>query len=402
MKQLISVHDAVRMMLADTVTLASELTVLHESAYRVLADDVYAKRTQPPFPSAAMDGYAIVDADAHQGSVINVIGEAAAGRGFSSTVKQGQCVRIFTGAPVPPGAGTVVMQEDVSVTGAGIIRIDKPVEIGRHIRAIGLDFTQGKLLLAKGACLDASSLALIAAGGSSLAPVVRRPKVAIIATGDELVSLEEVAGPDQIVASNSFGIAALARRAGAQVLDLGIVRDDKRLIRAVISKAFDAGADILVTIGGASVGDHDLIRPALADLGITPGFWQIAMRPGKPLMHGRRGKANVLGLPGNPVSSMVCAHLFLLPLIARLSGGEHRHNFIDAKLETAMRANDKRQDYVRASVRFDEDKNAHVRPFAVQDSSMLSVLAASDGLIVREPNACPANIGDNVTVLMLR
>ncbi len=212
----------------------------------------------------------------------------------------------------------------------------------------------------------------------------------------------EATGPDQIVASNSFGIAALAKRAGAEILDLGIVPDDKALIGAAIQQAFDAGANVLVTLGGASVGDHDLIKPVLADFGIELGFWQIAMRPGKPLMHGRHGGAHVLGLPGNPVSSIVCAHLFLLPLIARLSGSEHKHHFVQAKLETPMRSNDKRQDYVRALIRFDDHGAASAKPFDIQDSSMLSVLAAANGLIVREPHARPANIGDPVLVLMLR
>jgi molybdopterin molybdotransferase len=294
------------------------------------------------------------------------------------------------------------MQEDVVVTEPGMMRIDQPVEIGRHVRVIGLDFADGKLLLGKGTVLDAASLSLVAAGGHAALPVVRRPLVAIIATGDELVSPGEATGPDQIVASNSFGIAALAKRAGADILDLGIVRDDKTMIRNLIAEAFDASADILVTLGGASVGDHDLIKPVLADFGIGLGFWQIAMRPGKPLMHGRHGNAHVLGLPGNPVSSMVCAHLFLLPLIARLSGGVYEHRFVKAKLEVAMRSNDKRQDYVRAVIRFDKDGNAFAKPFDIQDSSMLSVLAAANGLIVREPHANPANIGETVTALMLR
>ncbi len=402
MKQLITVEEAVEMVLADTGPLTAEKATLHESGYRILAEDVYAKRTQPPFPAAAMDGYAITDGDARQGAILKVIGESAAGRGFQGSVRQGEAVRIFTGAPVPPGAGTVIMQEDVVVTEPGMMRIDQPVEIGRHVRAIGLDFADGRLLLGKGTVLDAASLSLVAAGGHDKLPVVRRPLVAIIATGDELVSPGEATGPDQIVASNSYGIAALARRAGADILDLGIVGDDKQLIRDVITKAFDASADILVTLGGASVGDHDLIKPVLADFGIGLGFWQIAMRPGKPLMHGKHGNAHVLGLPGNPVSSMVCAHLFLLPLIARLSGGFYEHRFVKAKLEAAMRGNDKRQDYVRAVIRFDGDGNALAQAFDIQDSSMLSVLAAANGLIVREPYANAANIGDDVSVLMLR
>jgi molybdopterin molybdotransferase len=402
LKQLISVCEAASMVLEGCSPLPSEEATLHEAGYRVLARDIYAKRTQPPFPAAAMDGYAVADADAQQGAVLRVIGESAAGRGYQGSVQQGECVRIFTGAPVPPGAGTVIMQEDVVVLEPGVIRIDQVIQVGRHVRAIGLDFADGKLLLAKGTVLDAASLSLVAAGGHAVLPIVRRPKVAIIATGDELVAPGEATGPDQIVASNSFGIAALAKRAGAEILDLGIVRDDKALIRASIVEAFEAGADVLVTLGGASVGDHDLIKPVLADFGIGLGFWQIAMRPGKPLMHGRHGNAHVLGLPGNPVSSIVCAHLFLLPLIARLSGGEYKHNFVTAKLETAMRANDRRQDYVRAVIRVEPSGGATAKPFDIQDSSMLSVLAAANGLIIRKPNANAANIGDPVRVLMLR
>ncbi len=402
MKQLITVSDAADMVLEGTSPLPAEVANLMDAGYRVLADDIFAKRTQPPFAAAAMDGYAVADVDARQGSVLKLIGESAAGRGFSGSIGQGECVRIFTGAPVPMGAGTVIMQEDVSVVEHGIIRIDQPVEVGRHVRAIGLDFTNGNLLLAKGTMLDSACLSLVAAGGHSALPVVKRPKVAIIATGDELVLPDADIGPDQIVASNSFGIAALARREGAEVLDLGIVRDDKALITAAIAQAFGSGADILVTLGGASVGDHDLIKPVLADFGIGLGFWQIAMRPGKPLMHGRHGKAHVLGLPGNPVSSLVCAHLFLLPLIARLSGGSFQQKFIQAKLESPMRSNDRRQDYVRALIRSNDDGTFSAQPFSIQDSSMLSVLAAANGLIVREPHANSANIGDPVQVLMLR
>jgi molybdopterin molybdotransferase len=401
-KQLISVSDAADMVLDGTLPLPAERVALADAGYRILAEDVYAKRTQPPFPAAAMDGYAVVDSDARQGSVLKLIGESAAGRGFAGRVRQGECVRIFTGAPVPIGAGTVIMQEDVSVVEPGMMRIEQPIEVGRHVRAIGLDFTDSKLLLAKGSLLDSARLSLMAAGGHAWLSVVRRPKIAIIATGDELVLPGADIGPDQIVASNSFGIAALAQHEGAEIIDLGIVRDDKALISAAITHAFDAGADVLVTLGGASVGDHDLIKPVLADFGIELGFWQIAMRPGKPLMHGRYKNAHILGLPGNPVSSLVCAHLFLLPLIARLNGSSYQHKFVEAKLETRMRANDRRQDYVRALIRFEDERTVTARPFAIQDSSMLSVLAESNGLIVREPHASEANIGDLVRVLMLR
>ena len=402
MKQLISVEDAVALVLQDTGALPAEMAALHDAAWRVLAGDITALRTQPPFNAAAMDGYAVCDEDARQSAELTVIGESAAGRAFGGAVFPGQAVRIFTGAPVPQGAGTVVMQEDVSVAAPGVIRIGAQVQAGRHVRMRGLDFSEGRPLLANGAFLDAASLSLAAAGGHARLPVVRRPRVAILATGDELVLPGVTPGPDQIVASNGFGVSALARKAGADVVDLGIVPDDHALIRGAVSKAFADGADILVTLGGASVGDHDLIKPVLADLGVPLGFWQIAMRPGKPLMHGRHGDGHVLGLPGNPVSSLVCAHLFLQPLIARLSGRIYTAPLATARLGHAMRANDQRQDYVRARLERRPDASLTAIPFDIQDSSMLSVLAASDCLIIRPPQAPQATAGDDTQVLLLR
>ncbi len=402
MKQLISVEAAVALVLKDTQALPPEMATLHDAAWRVLAEDIVALRTQPPFNAAAMDGYSVCDADAWQGAELTVIGESAAGRAFDGAIATGQAVRIFTGAPVPEGAGTVVMQEDVEVTAPGAIRVVGVVQAGRHVRRRGLDFAEGRTLLAKGTFLDAASLSLAAAGGHPNLPVVRRPRIAILATGDELVLPGTEPGPDQIVASNGFGVAALARKAGAVFTDLGIVPDDHALIRDAISKAFADGADILVTLGGASVGDHDLIKPVLADLGVPLGFWQIAMRPGKPLMHGRHGDAHVLGLPGNPVSSLVCAHLFLLPLIASLSGRAYASPLASARLAQKMKANDQRQDYVRAQLQRQSDGSLTAMPFDIQDSSMLSVLAASDGLIIRPPHAPEASAGAETQVLLLR
>jgi molybdopterin molybdotransferase len=402
MKQFISVVEARGLVLANVEPLAAEVVPLHDCGWRVLAADIVATRTQPPFNAAAMDGYALHDADAHEGAELAVIGESAAGRSFNGVVSTGECIRIFTGAPVPSGVTSVVMQEDVSSVAPQRIRIDKPILAGRHIRARGLDFEDGRLLVTRGSLLDSATLSLCAAGGHANLPVVRRPKVAILATGDELVSPGQATGPDQIVASNTYGVAAIARKHGAEILDLGIVQDDKNLIFSTVKRAFDDGADILVTLGGASVGDHDLIKPVLADFGLALGFWQIAMRPGKPLMHARHGMAHVLGLPGNPVSSLVCAHLFLVPLICALSGRKHEPHIIEAVTETAMRENDKREDYVRAFVTKHTDGSHTVRAFDLQDSSMLSTLAASNGLIVREPFAPAASAGDTVKVLMLR
>jgi molybdopterin molybdotransferase len=401
-KQLISVDEALALVLQNTDAKPVEIVSLHEAAFRVLGEDLISLRTQPPFPAAAMDGYAINGLDAATGNTLKVIGESAAGHSFSGSLSRGETVRIFTGAPVPEGADTVVMQEDVTALDGRMMRISAEVTAGRHVRKTGLDFAQGQMVLAKGTVLDAANLSLAAASGHAKLPVFRKPRVAILATGDELVAPGMVAGPDQIVASNGFGTAALARKVGAEIIDLGIVGDDITKISAVIQNAFDGEIDVLVTLGGASVGDHDLIKPVLAGFGIELGFWQIAMRPGKPLMHGRYGKTHVLGLPGNPVSSLVCGHLFLVPLLSKMIRQTHEQDTRDARLTHAMRPNDRRQDYVRANVAKNADGALDVTAFDIQDSSMLSTLAASNGLIIRAPNAPAANAGDLVTVMMLR
>ncbi len=402
MKQLISVEDALALVLQDTDAMPVEIVSLHEAAFRVLGEDLISLRTQPPFPAAAMDGYAINSLDAATGNTLKVIGESAAGHSFSGSISCGETVRIFTGAPVPQGADTVVMQEDVTALEGGMMRISADVTAGRHVRKTGLDFAQGQMVLAKGTVLDAANLSLAAASGHAKLPVFRKPRVAILATGDELVAPGMVAGADQIVASNGYGTAALARKIGAEIIDLGIVGDDIAKISSVIQSAFESDIDVLVTLGGASVGDHDLIKPVLAGFGIELGFWQIAMRPGKPLMHGRYGKTHVLGLPGNPVSSLVCGHLFLVPLLSKMIRQTHEQDTRDARLTHAMRSNDRRQDYVRALVTKNAEGALDVTAFDIQDSSMLSTLAGSNCLIIRAPNAPSANAGDLVNVMMLR
>ncbi len=402
MKQLISVEDALALVLHDTDAMPVEMVTLHDAAFRILAQDLISLRTQPPFPAAAMDGYALNGLDAVLGNILKVIGESAAGHSFSDAISRGETVRIFTGAPVPNGADTVVMQEDVTALDGGAMRISAEVTPGRHVRKTGLDFAQGQLVLAKGTVLDAANLSLAAASGHAKLPVYRKPRVAILATGDELVAPGMVTGPDQIVASNGYGTAALARNSGAEIIDLGIVGDDIAKISTVIQSAFDSDIDVLVTLGGASVGDHDLIKPVLAGFGIELGFWQIAMRPGKPLMHGRHGKTHVLGLPGNPVSSLVCARLFLVPLLLMMIRQTYEQRTESARLTHAMRSNDRRQDYVRASVTKNYEGILEVTAFDIQDSSMLSTLAASNGLIIRAPNAHAASEGDLVKVMMLR
>lgn len=399
---LVPVAEALERLLDGAVPLASESVPLFEAVDRVLAEPVAALRTQPPFNASAMDGYAARAADvASVPARLSVIGMAPAGRGFDGSVGERQAVRIFTGAPLPDGADTIVIQENVRDIGGGDIEVTEPTAEWRNIRRIGLDFSKGDVLLEKGRLLDPAALSLAASANHPRVSVVRRPLVAIIATGDELLPPGSELGPDQIISSNAYGVAAAAQSVGARALDLGIAPDRKEAIAALVKKAVAAGADIIVTLGGASVGDHDLIHDVLTGEGMRLGFWKIAMRPGKPLMFGRLGETRCIGLPGNPVASLVCSQLFLKPLLARLGGRNHRQDIRKALLGSAMPANDLRQDYVRAVVQ--EDAGVLVAtPFSIQDSSMLRMLADANGLIVRPPLTPAAAMGEACSVLMLR
>jgi molybdopterin molybdotransferase len=310
-------------------------------------------------------------------------------------------VRIFTGAPLPEGADTVVIQENTTSEGDAVTVLEAEAP-GRNIRRAGLDFTEGDMLLARGLRLGPCELALAAAMNHGTVPVTRRPRVALLATGDELVKPGEAPGPDQIVTSNTYAVGAYAQAAGAEVIDLGIAGDTFAAIEAGIRAARDAGADVLVTLGGASVGDHDLVQTALANEGMELGFWKIAMRPGKPLMQGRIGDMRILGLPGNPVSAIVCGVLFLVPLIRALAGdsqaGEDPSEA--AVLGCELPANDSREDYLRATLQ--PGAGAPVAtPFGRQDSSMLRVLARSHCLVVRPPQAPAAKAGDPCRIIRL-
>jgi molybdopterin molybdotransferase len=382
---------------------ASEQVPLLEAAGRVLSADVAARLTQPPFHSSAMDGYALRAEDAPAvGSELTVIGESAAGHGFSGSVGQGEAVRIFTGAPVPDGADTVLIQEDAERLDGNRIRTTFAVIKGRHIRPRGQDFAEGDMVLSSGTRLDPARLTVAAAMNHPALPVYRRPRVAIIATGDELVSPGAVPQPSQIIASNTFGISALIEAAGGEVLDLGIVADRSDLIEAAIGKAVDAGADVLVTLGGASVGDHDLVQKSLKAQGMELDFWRIAMRPGKPLMVGSLGAMQVLGLPGNPVASLVCGLLFLEPLIAKLAHRATESRARDAFAAVPLGPNDHRQDFLRATLQRDHDGRLMATPFAKQDSSMMKIFADSDCLIVRPPHAPELPAGAPCPILLLR
>lgn len=399
---LMPVPEALARLLDGTAPLPGETVSIDKAAWRLLACDIAALRTQPPFDASAMDGYAVRAADVASAPVsLRIIGEAPAGKGFKGQVGPGEAVRIFTGAPVPQGADAVLIQENARAVSPVEVEALEPVAALRNIRRAGLDFRTGEPLLEAGRILDAAALSLAAAANHATLPVVRRPRVAILATGDELLPPGSETGPDQIIASNAYGVAAIVERTGGVPLDLGIVRDDRSAIDAAVRRAIDAGADVIVTLGGASVGDHDLVREVLTSAGMALDFWKIAMRPGKPLMFGRFGEVRVLGLPGNPVASLVCSHLFVAPLVARLAGRPHALDLRDAVLGVDMSENDQREDYVRARGEW-RDGRLVASPFPVQDSSMLRTLAEANILIVRPPFAPAAPAGSPCRVVMLR
>lgn len=391
--------------LLDSVPAATpaETLPLAQCAWRVLAADVAALRTQPPFANSAMDGYAVRSDDLAPGIELRVIGESAAGRSFGGAVSSGGAVRIFTGAPIPEGADTILIQEHADGVGTGTIRVRESARKGKFIRAAGLDFTAGDVLLRTGRRLDSAALGLAAAAGHPTLPVRAKPLVAILATGDELVAPGETVGPDQIVASNSFSLAALVEQAGATALDLGIARDNHPDLAARIARAREAGADVLITLGGASVGAHDLVQEALTRAGMALGFWKIAMRPGKPMMTGRLGQMVAVGLPGNPVSSIVCGHLFVVPLIEALLGmpSPERDRSEPGILGRDMPANDEREDYLRSDLTLTQ-AGWEATPFARQDSSMLGLLARAQALAIRPAFAEPAQKGDPCRFIRLR
>jgi molybdopterin molybdotransferase len=396
------VADALAAVLAGTEPLAEEMVALDCAHHRVLARDVAALRTQPPQAMSAMDGYAVRAADAaHPAARLKVIGEVAAGRPFGRVVGPGEAVRIFTGGVIPDGADAVIIQEDTVAEGGGIT-ITEAAKRGRHIRPAGVDFFQGDVLLAAGSRLTDRDLSLAAGMNYPHLAVRRPPKVAILATGDELVMPGESPGPGQIVYSNGYALRALARDEGAETVDLGIAADTIEATTEGIRRARDLGADVLVTTGGASVGDHDLVKRSLEAEGVAIAFWRIAMRPGKPMMHGRLGDMRVIGLPGNPVSSYVCGFLFLVPLIRKLSGRSVVHH----RRETALLgrdvvANDLREDYLRARLETRSDGTLLANPVDHQDSSLLGNLAAARALVIRAPFAPAAAAGSICDILRL-
>lgn len=394
---LLSVDEAHRRLMALFAPVSVESVPLAKAAGRVLAEDVVAVRAQPPFAISAMDGYALRAADLRAGEALRVVGTAAAGKRFEGTVGVGEAVRIFTGAPIPPGADIVLIQEDADATG-GIVTPRAGHDTAANIRPSGGDFDLGARIGAPRR-LGPADLALVAAMGADPVRVFRRPVVALLITGDELVMPGETPGPDQVIASNAFGLKAMLEAAGAEVRLLPIARDTAESLDLGFSLA--AGADLLVTIGGASVGDLDLVRPAAAARGLDLEFHRIAMRPGKPLMAGRIGDAAFVGLPGNPVSALVTGRLFLLPAVERMLGlpGEFpaRHA---ARLGAPVGANASRTHFMRARVETGPD-GWRCTPFDRQDSSLLSVLAEANALLVRPAGDSARTLGEAIEFIWI-
>lgn len=397
---MLTVREAHARVIAAFDRLPAELVSIADAAGRVLATPPTARLTQPPADLSAMDGYAVRAEDIPAApATLTLVGQAPAGGSYDHALKPGEAVRIFTGGPLPMGADSIVIQEDTKAEGTRITILEAPTP-GRHVRKAGLDFNAGETPFSAGRVLTTRDIALLAAMNLPWISVYRKPRVAILSTGDELVMPGEPVGRNQIVSSSGIAVAALVRGWGGEPTLFDIARDDAVLIRDRI--AAGAQHDLLITLGGASVGDHDLVQDALKALGFTMDFWRIAMRPGKPLMFAARDRARVLGLPGNPVSTMVCALLFLKPALERLLGQSGALVASQpARLAVDVKANDTREDYVRSRLSRAPDGSLSVEPHKIQDSSMLSVLARSTALLVRPAHDPARKAGEMVQVIDL-
>jgi len=398
---LIPVEEALSRILSAVRVQPAEQVSLTDALGRVLAEDLVSRRTQPPLAMSAMDGYAVRAADVSQAPVtLDVVAEVPAGASYDSVLKGGEAVRIFTGAPLPPGSDTIVIQEDTERDGDSV-KVRESAKQGAYVRPAGLDFSQGEVLLPAGKILNARDVGLAAAMNVPWILVRRRPRVAILATGDEVVMPGDPIGPNQIVSSNALALGAAVRVLGAEPVLLGIAADDRDALRDMARGA--QGADMLVTTGGASVGDHDLVQSVLGDHGLEVDFWKIAMRPGKPLIFGRLDETLMLGLPGNPVSTLVCATIFLAPAVRAMLGLDPAAtgDTFEAVLGADLPENDRRQDYLRATLTQGENGQPVVSAFPKQDSSMLRLLQQADCLVIRAPHAPALAKGAKVTCLRI-
>jgi molybdopterin molybdotransferase len=388
------ITDAVPVMPAEQIALA-------DAFGRVLAEDLSARRTQPPRAVSAMDGYAVLATDVETlPARLKIVAEIPAGQSFEGTIGNGEAARIFTGAPVPEGADTIVIQENTKRDGDVVDVVDGKAPAGRFIRPAGLDFSEGDTLITTGRQLTARDIGLAAGMNIPWLKVRRKPRIALLATGDEVVMPGDPVGANQIVSSNGLALRSFVIACGAEPIDLGIAPDSEEALKAMAEGA--RGADMLITTGGASVGDHDLVQKVLGDIGLEVDFWRIAMRPGKPLMFGAIGGTHMMGLPGNPVSALVCATIFLRPaLYAMLGLSDHETNEQQAVLAAPLAENDEREDYLRATLAAGEDGTRFATPLDKQDSSVYSGLAKANCLLIRAPFAAPAKVGDSVRILPL-
>ena len=376
---MITVSQALEHLFHLTAQLPHEMVDLRDAAGRMLAKPLAATRSQPPFAASSMDGYAVKGLEADLYAQFKVVGEAAAGHSWKGIIKAGHAVRIFTGAPVPDGVDKVIIQENVEKSGSVITVIDSS-NLKSNIRPAGVDFEHGQILLTPPCCLSSGDIALLAAMNHATVPVIKKPVIALIATGDELVMPGESPHQDQIIASNNFGLAAMFEAMGATVRVLPIARDTNSSLKSVFK--LTAGADLIITIGGASVGDHDLVANVAAELGMQQAFYKVAMRPGKPLMAGRMNGIPMVGLPGNPVSAMVCGTVFIKPMLLSMMGlPQLPAPRIKVILASDLIANGPREHYMRAII-----KDGKITDAGLQDSSLLTVFARSNALLVRPPH----------------